>query len=213
MFGIASRSNPSARTVSTHTSTERSFGYVASSGDRRRSQATCALPGTSARSGPRSRSNQRSRSPDVLLGDGVRRPAQHVLELSQGDLLLGLVAGDGVAVARELGLEVVAGDEELAAPLVEASVELPHQLAELVSLPVLRDDGEPRLRRPQRHLLAVEGQPGCENRVLELVLAGGRARPRRCRTRTSCAAGRAVPDRRRQLLPPRPRAGLRADPG
>src|SRR6266513_2738370 len=95
--------------------------------------------------------------PRVLALGGVRRPAQHVLELAERNLLLGLVARD----------------EELAALLVEASVELPHQLAELVALSVLRDDGEPRLRRPQGQPLAVERQPGREDRVLELVLARG----------------------------------------
>ncbi len=109
--------------------------------------------------------------PRVLVCDRVRCPAQDVLELAQRDLLLGLVPGDRVALAREAAVEVVAGDQQLAALPVETCVDLPHQLAELVALRILREDGEPRLRRPQRQLLPVERQPRREDRVLELVLA------------------------------------------
>ncbi len=95
-------SNPSSRTVSTHTSTERSLGYVDSSGDRRRSQRSCALDGSSPRSGPSSRSNQRARSRANL-----RRPASSATRRStlssslERDLLLRLASRDGVRLARE----------------------------------------------------------------------------------------------------------------
>ncbi len=50
-------------------------------------------------------------------------------------------------------------------------VELP-QARQLVALSVLREDGQLRLGRPQRELLAVERQPGRQHRVLERVLTG-----------------------------------------
>src|SRR3954465_4625950 len=122
MFGIASRSKPSARTVSTQTWTDRSLGYVDSSGERRRSQRRGALVGNSGRSGVGARGHLGALGAEQPLepalsqalergGAGVRRPAEHSLELAQRDLLLGLAAGDGVALARELALEVVAGYE------------------------------------------------------------------------------------------------------
>src|SRR3954453_18353161 len=112
-------------------------------------------------------------SPLQLRGSVVRRAAQHRLELAQGDLLLGLVAGDRIVVTRGLGLEILAGDEKLASLLVEARIELLRQLTELFALRVLGQNGELRVGRPQGKLLTVEAEPRSEQRVLECVLVRG----------------------------------------
>ena len=109
----------------------------------------------------------------VFVGRVVCRPAQHALELPQRDLLLGLVACDSVAFAGELALEVVTRDEQLPAAVVETRVELPRQGAELLALRVVGQHGEDRLGRVERKLVAVEGEPCREQRVLELVLSLG----------------------------------------
>ncbi len=171
MFGIASRSKPSARTVSTHTSTERSLGYVDSSGDRRRSQRTWALVGSSARSGPSSRSNQRSRS-RAYSSAAASAVLRSTLSSSRSEICFSAsLRATGVTLAGEAALELVAGDEQLPASLVEARVERLCELAELLALRVVGQDCELRLRRVQRHLVAGERQPRREDRVLQLVVS------------------------------------------
>src|SRR5581483_12392577 len=53
----------------------------------------------------------------------------------------------------------------------EARARLGLQLAELLAVAVRGEDGEPRLRVPERHLLAAEGDALGEQAVLEVVLA------------------------------------------
>ena len=101
----------------------------------------------------------------------LRSAAQHAFELAEGDPLVGLVACHRIELAREAAFEVVPGDEQLPAALVEARVELPRQLPELFALRVVGEDRELRLGRAQRKFVAGVRQPCREERVLELVLA------------------------------------------
>ena len=138
MFGIASRSNPSARTVSRQTSTERSFVYVDSSGDRRRSQRDVRAgrqrrraPGrASARTSARAaaRTPRRRRPPR-----GAARPrARGARSPSRPRCGRPASCSPESSASRSL-----AGDEELAALLVEAADRAPRQLAELFALRVV----------------------------------------------------------------------------
>ena len=192
------------------TSTERSFVYVDSSGESRRSQ--CDVRGrrhVASRSGPSSRSNQCSRRRAVRVLDASARRDEHALELAERDLLLLLVARDGV------------GARPRARPRAPRRASISSSRSSLKSA-----ERRARARRAlraraysgstasracadaQRQLLALERHACAEQRVLELVLAlrelgGDDARPR-----TSCAAGRAAPARRRT---PRPRLAQRLD--
>ncbi len=108
--------------------------------------------------------------PRVLLVDRVGRAAEYLLELSQGDLLLALVARHRVRFARELRFEIFAGFEELTPLLVEARIELQRQITELFALRVVRQDCELRVSRAQGQLLTIEREPRGEQRILECVL-------------------------------------------
>ncbi len=108
-----------------------------------------------------------------LRGGVVRHPAQNALELPQRDLFLRLASRDGVRLAREVRLETLAGDEEFTALLVEARVELLRQLSELFALREVGENRELRVRGAQRQLLAVQGEPRLQQRVLEGVLVLG----------------------------------------
>ena len=74
---------------------------------------------------------------------------------------------------RELRLERLARGEQVAAVVVEAGADGVRERAELVPVAVHRQHGEPRLRRPQRQLLAAPVDPGGQDPVLQLVLARG----------------------------------------
>src|SRR5581483_3020980 len=75
-------------------------------------------------------------------------------ELAQRDRLLVLVPLDRVGDPGVLGRQLLAGTDA----------------AELLALAVVRQDGEPRLRVPERHHLTLELDPLGEDPVLELVL-------------------------------------------
>ena len=126
--------------------------------------------GNSSRSGPSSFSNQRSRSRVVRGGRGAAGRVEHALELRQRDPLLFAVPRDGIGLARELGLECLAGREELAPVVVETRADSVRERAELVAVAVTGQHGELRLRIPQRHLLAAPVDPRGQDPVLELVL-------------------------------------------
>jgi hypothetical protein len=106
----------------------------------------------------------------VRLGRRIRGGDEHLLELPQRDRLLLLVARDGIALTRELALELLAGDHQRQAVAVEAGRLGTLQLAERLAVRVGVEHGEACLRRAQRHLFAVERDTGAEDRILERVL-------------------------------------------
>ena len=75
--------------------------------------------GTSSRSGPSSLSNQRSRRRSYAAADAPARRVERALELVQRDALLLRVPRDRVGLAGQLGLERLAGCEQLAPVVVE----------------------------------------------------------------------------------------------
>ena len=192
--------SPSARTVSTHTSTERSFGYVDSSGDSRRSQrdvrarrqlgalraeqplepALCAAARTrlAAASAARRSTSSSSRSEICFCG------------------LVPATASRSPESAASRSLRATSSSRRCS---LKPRVELLRQLTELVALRVLGEDGELRACAARSGSSSPsKRQPRREDRVLELVLVARRARPRRCPARTSCAGGRAAPARLRR---------------
>ena len=90
-----------------------------------------------------------------------------------GDRLLLLGTSDRIIRARDLGLELLPGPQDLAPLVVERRRELVGQPAELLAVGVLRQHRELRLGSPQRQLLALELDAPSEDRVLQRVLAGG----------------------------------------
>ena len=100
-------------------------------------------------------------------------PRRRSASVTDRDPLLLLVSLDRIDSSRELGCEIVLVAHELAPALVEAGGRLAVEVAELFAVAVLRQDCEPRLRRPERDLLALERDPLGEDRVLQLVLALG----------------------------------------
>ena len=155
------------------TSTERSFVYVDSSGESRRIHATCADVGTSPRSGPSSRSNHSARMPVPRAVDGLARRGERALEVAQRDLLLLFDPRDRVGLARELGLELFRGGDQLESVVVEVGGTERLQLAELLAFPVVGEHRELRLRGAERQLLALPRHARAEQRVLERVLSLG----------------------------------------
>ena len=106
----------------------------------------------------------------VRVGRGAAGRVEHALELVQRDPLLLRVPRDRVGLARELGLERLAGREQLAAVVVEARADGVRERAELVAVAVAGQHRELRLRGAQRQLLAAPVDARGEDPVLELVL-------------------------------------------
>ena len=106
----------------------------------------------------------------VGVGGGAAGRVEHTLELLQRDPLLLGVARDRVRLARELGLELLTGREQLTPVVVEAGADSVRERAELVAVAVAGQDCELRLRIPQRHLLAAPVDSRGQDPVLELVL-------------------------------------------
>ena len=169
----ASRSKPSAASVARQTGTLRSFVYVASSGERRRIHAMCALAGVCLAVGP----EQAVEPPLPLRRERRRaldpRSVDRVENRAKRDALLGLVARDGVGDARDVGLELVPRGEERAALVVEGGRHLEHGGAERVAVGIGGLDGQTRLGRAERKLVVAPGDAGGEERVLERILALG----------------------------------------
>ena len=107
----------------------------------------------------------------VHAGGCPRRGVEDALELVQRDPLLFCVPGDRVGLARELGLERLAGGEQLAAVVVEAGALRVRERAELVAVAVDREHCQLRLGGPQRQLLPAPADPRGQEPVLELVLS------------------------------------------
>ena len=137
--------------------------------------------GSSSRSSPRSAWNQRSRRVVKAPAAVLARLAETLGERTQGDSLLLLVALDRVGDAREVRREPVFVPQQLAPQLVEGGGCVSLEVAELFAVAVLGEHRELRLRRPERHLLALERQSLGENRVLELVLPLGELTVRQAR--------------------------------
>jgi hypothetical protein len=98
---------------------------------------------------------------------------ERTLELLERDPLLLGVARDRVGLAGQLRLQRLARREQLPPVVVEARVRRVRERAELVAIGVAGEDGEPRLRRSQRQLLAAPIDARRQDPVLELVLARG----------------------------------------
>jgi len=90
-----------------------------------------------------------------------------------GDRLLLLGTSDRIIRARDLGLELLPGPQDLTPLVVERRRELVGQPAELLAVGVPRQHRELRLGSPQRQLLALELDARGQDRVLQRVLAGG----------------------------------------
>jgi hypothetical protein len=69
-------------------------------------------------------------------------------------------------VADNIGGQLLAGARELEPVLVEGRVQVGEQLAQLLAVGILVQDGELRLCSPQRQLFVTERQPGRELAVL-----------------------------------------------
>ena len=137
--------------------------------------------GSSSRSSPRSASNQRSRS--VAKAPALSSLARRSRSASAriGDPLLLLVALDRIGDAGEVRRECVFVPQQFATRLVEGGGCVGLEIAQLFAVAVLGQHRQLRLRRPQRHLLALERDSLGENRVLELVLALGQLTVREAR--------------------------------
>src|SRR5581483_4429982 len=93
-------------------------------------------------------------------------------ELAQRDRLLVLVPLDRVGDPGVLGRQLLAGTDQAERLVVEAGRRLRLDAAELLALAVVRQDGEPRLRVPERHHLTLElVLPLCELGRDEATLA------------------------------------------
>ena len=88
----------------------------------------------------------------------------------QGDLLLLLVPSDRIGLFAQVGFELLVGLEELEALFVEGGRSLAVKLAELVAIPIVRQDRQFRDSRPERQLLPFERQARGQDGVLELVV-------------------------------------------
>jgi hypothetical protein len=106
----------------------------------------------------------------------VARLRQHGGQLTERDALLVLAAGDGVVDARKIGGEVLLRAEQVAPVVVEARGRVAVQAPELLSVGVVAEHREVRLRGAERQLVAAEVDACGEDRVLELVLALGELR-------------------------------------
>ena len=170
MLGCAARSNPSAWSVSRHTAVARSFVYVASSGERRRTYAACAA----GRDGLASRTEQPVEpflaKLFVTVGERDARPLERRGEITQRDALLVLVPLDGILDAGQLGGERIASAEQFEPLGIERLARLGLNLPERLAVRIRRQHSQLRLGSPQGQLLAVERHPGGEQPVLELVL-------------------------------------------
>src|SRR5204862_3255215 len=105
--------------------------------------------------------------------DLLARGAQHGLELAKRNLLLLLRARYGVRLVRQLGLELLVFAQEREPLLVQLGRLAPVELAQLVAVLVVRQHRELGECGAQGQLLAFEGHPRREQRVLELVLLLG----------------------------------------
>ena len=104
---------------------------------------------------------QQEREPALASADEgsfdlVARGLQHGLQLAQGDLLFVLVPRDRVGLHAQVGLELLVGAEQFKALLVESRGSLSVKLAELVAVPIVRQNRKLRDSRPQRQLLSLE---------------------------------------------------------
>jgi hypothetical protein len=111
--------------------------------------------------------------PRVGTVHGFARRPEDALDFDEGDLLLLLAAVDRVGIARELALEPVVVADQLEPLVVEPGRAIEMAPPQLVPVAVVREHGEPRGGRAQRHLLSLPLHAGREDRVLELVVALG----------------------------------------
>ena len=88
-----------------------------------------------------------------------------------GNLLLLVDAGDGIRLFRQLGLESLVLPDEIKSRIIERRRRSAIPLTEGISLRVVVDHGQPRLRRAKRDRLAVELEPRGEDRVFQRVVA------------------------------------------
>ncbi len=165
-----SMSNPSWWSVATHTGTERSFVYVSASGESRRIQLVCEDVGTASRSGPSSRSNHvaRNRSNAAVVCTRAVSSASRSCRSEMPFSSSWRRTGSGCPERR--GVQLLVRGEQVAALVVEARGDRELALAEDVAIGVSRRRREQRLRRPQRHLLAVPLDARREQGVLERVV-------------------------------------------
>src|SRR4029079_14988146 len=98
----------------------------------------------------------------------VARRSQSRRELVERDPLFLLVALDRVGDPRELCRELLARSDQLETVGIETRACGGLELTELLAVGVGGQDGQLRLRVPNRHLLAAEGDALGEQPVLEL---------------------------------------------
>src|SRR6476469_393058 len=106
----------------------------------------------------------------VALGRIDARLVQRPRELAEGDSLLLLVALERAGDSRQRGRELLGRAQEVQTVVVERGARLGLDRTELLALGVLREHRQLRLGVPERHLLALEGDAGREQAILELVL-------------------------------------------
>ena len=99
--------------------------------------------------------------------------AEGVGERVDVDRLAPRASPDGIGVAGELRVEGLRGGHQLLAVVVEAGGGVGSQVAQLVAVAVLVEDGEHRLRGAKRERLAAEIDARSEELVLEAVGALG----------------------------------------
>ncbi len=109
----------------------------------------------------------------VRAGALVARLLEPFREVAERDALLLFVARHGIRDSGELARERALVSDQLTPALVELGRGVRLELAQLVAFGVVGEDGQLRLCRPERNLLALERDSRRENRVLELVLALG----------------------------------------
>src|SRR5581483_642512 len=106
----------------------------------------------------------------------IGRADEGALESAERDRLLLLGPSYRIRLAGDLPLEALGGGEQIEPLGVELRRLRPFELPELVAVPVGVEHGEAGLRRPQRHLLALEGHARGDERVLQRVLPLGELR-------------------------------------
>src|SRR6266511_3856640 len=174
MFRSEAMSKPSAESVARHTSVARSFVYVESSGESRRMYAMWADEGCSSRSDPSRRSNQLSRiarkaaSTSSLAATSTDSSSRSEICFSSSVREIGSGSSERSASSSRTEEEKQISLREPL--LVELSGLLLVQRAEVVSVLVVRQDRESGERGTKRELLALEGDPCGEDRVLALVV-------------------------------------------